>query len=116
MFDAKALFASSSTLPQVPLFLAALFAMRALPALLYRLQLGMRRTMAERVIAGCAELSVQRSALRGRETPARTGGSWSAPSAGDHIVHDCPNSHTGHIAGVTTLLRVLPLPSAGNRV
>jgi Kef-type K+ transport system membrane component KefB len=46
MFDAKALFASSSTLLQVPLFLAALFVVRALPALLYRPQLGMRRTMA----------------------------------------------------------------------
>ncbi len=46
MFDAKALFASPSTLLQVPLFLAALFAARALPALLYRSELGMRRTMA----------------------------------------------------------------------
>jgi Kef-type K+ transport system membrane component KefB len=46
MFDAKALFASSATLLAVPLFLAALFAVRALPALLYRSQLGMRRTMA----------------------------------------------------------------------
>ena len=34
------------TLLQVPLFLAALFLVRALPALLYRSQLGMRRTMA----------------------------------------------------------------------
>jgi Kef-type K+ transport system membrane component KefB len=46
MFDAKALFASPATLLAVPLFLAALFVVRALPALLYRSQLGMRRTMA----------------------------------------------------------------------
>ncbi|HSL07037.1 MAG TPA: cation:proton antiporter [Pseudonocardiaceae bacterium] len=46
MFDAKALFTSPSTLLQVPLFLAALFMVRALPALLYRAELGMRRTMA----------------------------------------------------------------------
>ncbi len=46
MFDAKALFASPSTLLQVPLFLAALFMVRGLPALLYRAELGMRRTMA----------------------------------------------------------------------
>jgi Kef-type K+ transport system membrane component KefB len=46
MFDAKALFASSSTLLQVPLFLATLFVVRALPALLYRAQLGVRQTMA----------------------------------------------------------------------
>ena len=46
MFDAKALFASPSTLLQVPLFLAALFMARGLPALLYRAELGMRRTMA----------------------------------------------------------------------
>lgn len=45
-FDAQALFASPSTLLQVPLFLAALFAARALPALLYRPQLGNRRTVA----------------------------------------------------------------------
>ena len=45
-FDAQALFASSSTLLQVPLFLAALFAARALPALLYRPRLGSRRTVA----------------------------------------------------------------------
>ncbi|HEX2298954.1 MAG TPA: cation:proton antiporter, partial [Pseudonocardiaceae bacterium] len=46
MFDAKALFASPSTLLQVPLFLAALLMVRGLPALLYRAELGMRRTMA----------------------------------------------------------------------
>ena len=46
MFDAKALFASPSTLLQVPLFLAALLMVRGLPALLYRTELGMRRTMA----------------------------------------------------------------------
>lgn len=46
MFDAQALFASSSALLQVPLFLAALFAARALPALLYRPRLGTRRTVA----------------------------------------------------------------------
>src|SRR5918999_459003 len=46
MFDAKALFASPSTLLQVPLFLAALFMVRGFPALLYRAELGMRRTMA----------------------------------------------------------------------
>lgn len=45
-FDAQALFASSETLLQVPLFLAALFAARALPALLYRPRLGNRRTVA----------------------------------------------------------------------
>jgi Kef-type K+ transport system membrane component KefB len=46
MFDAKALFASSASLLQVPLFLVALFVVRALPALLYRTRLGMRQTMA----------------------------------------------------------------------
>src|SRR5918997_2146894 len=46
MFDAKALFASPSTLLQVPLFLAALFMVRGFPALLYRAELGMRRAMA----------------------------------------------------------------------
>ena len=46
MFDAKALFASSASLLQVPLFLVALFVVRALPALLYRTQLGMRQTTA----------------------------------------------------------------------
>jgi Kef-type K+ transport system membrane component KefB len=46
MFDAKALFASPSTLLQVPLFLAALLVVRGLPALLYRAELGMRRTIA----------------------------------------------------------------------
>ncbi|HEX2297236.1 MAG TPA: cation:proton antiporter [Pseudonocardiaceae bacterium] len=46
LFDAQALFASPSTLLQVPLFLAALFAARALPALLYRPRLGTRRTVA----------------------------------------------------------------------
>jgi Kef-type K+ transport system membrane component KefB len=46
MFDAEALFASPSTFLQVPLFLAALLAVRALPALLYRPELGMRHTMA----------------------------------------------------------------------
>ena len=45
-FDAKALVGSSSTLLQVPLFLAALFVVRALPALLYQSRLGMRQTMA----------------------------------------------------------------------
>ena len=45
-FDAPALFASSSTLLQVPLFLAALLAARGLPALLYRRRLGTRRTVA----------------------------------------------------------------------
>jgi Kef-type K+ transport system membrane component KefB len=46
MFDAKALFASPSTKLAVPLFLVALFVVRALPALLYHSQLGMRRTIA----------------------------------------------------------------------
>src|ERR671916_217111 len=46
MFDAKALFASPSTLLQVPLFLAALLMVRGLPALFYRAELGMRRTIA----------------------------------------------------------------------
>jgi Kef-type K+ transport system membrane component KefB len=45
-FDATALFASPSTLLLVPLFLVALFVVRALPALLYRSELGMRRTLA----------------------------------------------------------------------
>ncbi|MFN2494871.1 MAG: cation:proton antiporter, partial [Pseudonocardiaceae bacterium] len=46
MFDAPALFASRDGLAQVPLFLAALLAARALPALLYRSRLGNRRTVA----------------------------------------------------------------------
>lgn len=45
VFEAKALFASPSTKLAVPLFVAVLFLARALPALLYRSQLGMRRTM-----------------------------------------------------------------------
>jgi Kef-type K+ transport system membrane component KefB len=46
IFDAKALFASPSTLLQVPLFLTALLMVRGLPALLYRAELGMQGTMA----------------------------------------------------------------------
>lgn len=46
MFDAQALFASPQTLLLVPLFLVALFAARALPALLYQPLLGTRRTVA----------------------------------------------------------------------
>jgi Kef-type K+ transport system membrane component KefB len=46
MFDAQALFASRDGLLQVPLFLAALLAARAVPALLYRPRLGTRRTVA----------------------------------------------------------------------
>jgi Kef-type K+ transport system membrane component KefB len=45
-FDAGALFASASTLAQVPLFLLALALVRGLPAALYRPTLGSRRTVA----------------------------------------------------------------------
>jgi Kef-type K+ transport system membrane component KefB len=43
-FDLEALFASSSTLIMIPLFLAALLAVRGIPALLYRRVVGGRRT------------------------------------------------------------------------
>jgi Kef-type K+ transport system membrane component KefB len=43
-FDVDALFASSSTLIMIPLFLAALLAVRGIPALLYRRVVGGRRT------------------------------------------------------------------------
>jgi Kef-type K+ transport system membrane component KefB len=45
-FDAAALFASASSLAQVPLFLLALVLVRGLPAALYRPTLGTRRTIA----------------------------------------------------------------------
>lgn len=45
-FDARALFASTAGLVQVPVFLAALFVVRALPAVVYRRALGTRRTVA----------------------------------------------------------------------
>jgi Kef-type K+ transport system membrane component KefB len=45
-FDLDALFSSASTVARVPLFLLALVAARGLPALLYRAQLGSRRTIA----------------------------------------------------------------------
>jgi Kef-type K+ transport system membrane component KefB len=44
-FDLHALFASPSTVARVPLFLLALFLVRALPALLYRPLLGARRVI-----------------------------------------------------------------------
>jgi Kef-type K+ transport system membrane component KefB len=47
-FDLDALFSSASTVARVPLFLAALVAVRGLPALLYRSQLDSRST----VVAG----------------------------------------------------------------
>ena len=43
-FDLDALFASASTVARVPIFLAALLAVRALPALVYRSRLGPRQT------------------------------------------------------------------------
>ncbi len=45
-FDLRALFASSSSLLRLPLFLLALLAVRGLPALLYRGMIGGRRIMA----------------------------------------------------------------------
>ena len=45
-FDLDALTSGVSTLARVPLFLLALLAVRGLPALLYRRQLGARRTLA----------------------------------------------------------------------
>jgi Kef-type K+ transport system membrane component KefB len=42
-FDLNALFSSASTIARVPLFLLALLAVRGLPALLYRAQLGTRK-------------------------------------------------------------------------
>jgi len=45
-FDLRALFASSSSLLRLPLFLLALLAVRGLPALLYRGMIGGRRMMA----------------------------------------------------------------------
>lgn len=45
-FDAAALFASASSLAQVPVFLLALVVVRGLPAVLYRRRLGTRRTVA----------------------------------------------------------------------
>jgi Kef-type K+ transport system membrane component KefB len=45
-FDASALFASASTIVQVPLFLLALVLVRGVPAVLYRARLGTRRTIA----------------------------------------------------------------------
>ncbi len=45
-FDASALFASVVNLVQVPLFVLALMIVRGLPAVLYRSQLGTRRTVA----------------------------------------------------------------------
>ncbi len=47
-FDAKALFADAATLARVPIFLVALFAVRGLPALLYRPLVGQQRA----VVAG----------------------------------------------------------------
>jgi Kef-type K+ transport system membrane component KefB len=47
-FDLDALFGSASTIARVPLFLAALFVVRALPALVYRSAIGNRQT----VVAG----------------------------------------------------------------
>ena len=44
-FDLDALFSSASTLAYVPAFLAALLAVRGLPALLYRRRLGTRQTV-----------------------------------------------------------------------
>ena len=45
-FDASALFASASTVVQVPLFLLALLLVRGVPAVLYRTRLGSRQTIA----------------------------------------------------------------------
>jgi Kef-type K+ transport system membrane component KefB len=45
-FDLDALFASGSTIARVPLFLAALLAVRGLPALVYRSAVGARQTLA----------------------------------------------------------------------
>jgi len=45
-FNLDALFASSSTVARVPIFLAALFAARGLPALLYRRTIGTHRSAA----------------------------------------------------------------------
>ena len=45
-FDLRALFASSSSLLRLPLFLVALLAVRGLPALFYRGMIGGRRIMA----------------------------------------------------------------------
>jgi len=45
-FDAQALFADGSTLAKVPVFLAALYVVRGLPALLYRPLIGRRLTLA----------------------------------------------------------------------
>lgn len=45
-FDLDALFASSSTLLKVPLFLATLLLVRGLPSLLYRAKLDRRETLA----------------------------------------------------------------------
>jgi Kef-type K+ transport system membrane component KefB len=44
-FDLDALFGSASTIARVPLFLAALLVVRALPAVVYRSTLGNRQTM-----------------------------------------------------------------------
>jgi len=45
-FDLRALFASSSSLLRLPIFLVALLAVRGLPALFYRRELGNRRAVA----------------------------------------------------------------------
>ena len=45
-FDLHALFASGSTIARVPVFLAALLIVRAVPALLYRRDVGTRKSVA----------------------------------------------------------------------
>jgi Kef-type K+ transport system membrane component KefB len=49
-YDAGALFSSGSTLARVPLFLAVLFAVRGLPALLYRKLVGTREVAASALL------------------------------------------------------------------
>jgi Kef-type K+ transport system membrane component KefB len=51
-FDLDALFASASTIARVPLFLAALLVVRALPALVYRSTIGTRQTVVAGLLQG----------------------------------------------------------------
>ncbi len=85
-FDLDALVSSSSTLARVPVFLFALLLVRGVPALLYRADLGGRRTL----VAALLQVPWPRAAAPGAGPPRRASGSSrrSASSPSRHA-HAC---------------------------
>jgi Kef-type K+ transport system membrane component KefB len=66
-FDAAALFASTATIVQVPLFLLALALVRGVPAALYRRRLGTRNTVAAGLLQATSLPFIVASVAIGRE-------------------------------------------------